>query len=69
LTFVARNPAQAQTPTQKQRIPLVVKSNVDNNASGELWAWYGPGTALQKLTTWTYNDHPFMSPAGSQPMR
>src|SRR5579859_1665574 len=57
-------PAQAQTPTPSQTAPLIGRSDVNLNPSGDLWAWYGPGTAWKQLTDWHYNDRPFISPDG-----
>jgi dipeptidyl aminopeptidase/acylaminoacyl peptidase len=49
--------AQAQPP---QQAPLIL------NIQGDLWAWAGPGTKLQRRTNWGYNKAPVVSPDGKQ---
>ncbi|MCC7447187.1 MAG: PD40 domain-containing protein [Anaerolineae bacterium] len=36
------------------------------NVRGDLWAWGGPGQALQRRTNWGYNKEPIISPLGNQ---
>src|ERR1041385_2519830 len=62
LLVLSGNLTRAQT--QQQSVPLIVKSSIGFDPYGDLWAWYGPGTELQKLTTWAHNSQPFMSPDG-----
>jgi dipeptidyl aminopeptidase/acylaminoacyl peptidase len=49
--------AQAQP---SQQAPLIL------NIQGDLWAWAGPGTKLQRRTNWGYNKAPVVSPDGKQ---
>lgn len=49
--------AQAQATSQA---PLIL------NIQGDLWAWAGPSSQLQRRTNWGYNKAPILSPDGKQ---
>ncbi len=44
---------------QQAASPLIL------NMRGDLWAWAGPGQALQQRTNWGYNKEPVVSPLGN----